>query len=173
MSVVVVNNHPSATEISNLSDKHIQQAAVDLSIERVWAVERDVFLIDEEQKRFRSTTELFVGEDGYWNLPEGVYEISTQHSVTMSDNEVGLVVTRSSLLRNGVTISSGLMDPAFKTNNIGAVMHVRGGAMKIKPGTRVAQFIVWQVANPQGKYDGDFGLNADGTPKAMEAKYTN
>lgn len=169
MSVVVVNNQPSSTTIDGLTDKHVQQAAVDLSLENVWAMS-GTFQIDEDSKTHRQTNQLLLDNDGYYNLLPGAYEVSFDHNINIGADECALVITRSTLVRNGITLVSGLWDPKFSGRG-GCCMHVSGGPARIKKGTRVAQFVVWKVLNPQGEYQGDYGLGTDGKPKAMEVKY--
>ena len=128
------------------------------------------FIIDEESKQMRQTTKIDVGDDGYYTLPEGTYEVSFNHDIAIGPDEAALIIPRSTLVRNGIQLTSGLWDPKFVGRG-GCCMHVRGGDMKIKPGTRVGQFVLWKVLNAQGEYNGSYGLHADGTPKVLEAKY--
>lgn len=169
MSIVVTNTEQSTTVLSNIGENNIQQAAVDLNLENVWVM-NGIFTIDEEKKQHRNTSLLEPDEEGYYNLSPGVYEISFDHDIEIGPDEAGYIVTRSTLIRNGVICVSGVWDPSFRGRG-GCAMHVNGGPMRIKKGTRVAQFVLWKVLNAQGQYDGDYGLNADGTPKQMERKY--
>lgn len=169
MSIVVVNNEPSTTMLSNIDENCMQQAAVDLRLENVWMMQGE-FLIDEEQKHHRQTTKLEVDNAGYYNLVPGSYEVSFDHDISIGGDEAALVITRSTLVRNGILLASGLWDPMFKGRG-GCCMHVNGGPMKIKAGTRIGQFVTWKVLNPQGEYDGSYGLDSSGKPKDMEAKY--
>ena len=169
MSIVVVNTEHSTTVLSNIDETCQQQAAVDLRLENIWKME-GLFVIDEEKKQHRKTTKLEVEDDGYYHLEEGTFECSFDHNISIGPDEASLIVPRSTLARNGIQITSGLWDPKFSGRG-GCCMHVRGGPMKIKPGTRIGQFVTWKVVNAQGEYNGSYGLNEDGTPKVMEAKY--
>jgi deoxycytidine triphosphate deaminase len=169
MSVVVVNTPESNTHITNIDDDCVQQAAVDLRLERMWGM-NGPFTIDEEQKQHRNKYELSVDDEGYYNLEPGVYECSFDHDIKMGDDEVALIVTRSTLIRNGIFIASGLWDPSFRGKG-GCCLHVHGGPAKIKPNTRIGQYLVWKVANAQGQYDGDYGLDRNGQAKEMEKRY--
>lgn len=169
MTIVVVNTEHSTTTLSNIDDVCMQQAAVDLRLENVWHM-RGLFTIDEESKQHRQTNKATVDTEGYFLLNEGVYEVSFDHDISIGADEASLVITRSTLVRNGCQLVSGLWDPKFEGRG-GCALHVKGGQLRIKPGTRVGQFVTWKVANAQGAYDGSYGLNADGTPKEMEAKY--
>lgn len=169
MSIVVINTKESSSKISGITDKHIQQAAVDISLERVWRMS-GVFVLDEQGKKPVHTEEVFPDNDGYYTLPIGSYEISFDHDIEIGPNEAALVIPRSTLVRNGVMLASGIWDPGFKGRG-GCCMHVLGAPMRIKPGTRIAQFVLWKVLNSQGSYDGSYGLDKNGIPKKDEEKY--
>jgi deoxycytidine triphosphate deaminase len=169
MTIVVVNTEHSTTTLSNIDETCMQQAAVDLRLENVWRMS-GTFTIDEEKKQHRNTQPVSLDIEGYYTLTEGVYECSFDHDISIGADEASLVITRSTLVRNGCQLVSGLWDPKFEGRG-GCALHVKGGHLRIKPGTRVGQFVTWKVANAQGAYNGSYGLNADGTPKEMEAKY--
>jgi deoxycytidine triphosphate deaminase len=169
MGIVVVNTDESTTFLSNIDKTCQQQAAVDLRLENVWKME-GLFTIDEDVKYHRKTTKVDVDEEGYYYLSVGSYEISFDHDISIGPDEASLIVTRSTLARNGVFVASGLWDPKFSGRG-GCCLHVNGGLMKIKPGTRIGQFVTWKVVNAQGAYNGSYGLNTDGSPKEMEKKY--
>lgn len=169
MSIVVVNTPESTTTLSNIDEKCVQQAAVDLRLDKVWGM-IGPFTIDETSKAMRQTHEIEADVDGWYLLPEGPYEVSFDHDIAIGEDEAAIIVTRSTLVRNGVILASGLWDPQFVGRG-GCCMHVRGGTMRIKKGTRIGQFVVWKVKNAQGAYDGDYGLTKDGAPKQMESKY--
>ena len=169
MSIIVVNTEESTSKVSNIDDNCVQQLACDLRLETVWGMS-GVFEIDEEKKTPRQTYKVLIGDDGYYTLPPGAYEVSFDHDIAIGPDEGSLVVTRSTLVRNGVQLVSGMWDPGFKGRG-GCCMHVNGGTLRIKKGTRIGQFVTWKVLNPQGNYDGSYGLDANGKPKTMEQKY--
>lgn len=169
MSIVVVNTEQSTSKVSNIDADCVQQLACDLRLENVWNM-HGLFTIDEEKKIPRTTTPIKPDAEGYYNLGPGVYEVSFDHDIAIGPDEGSLVVTRSTLVRNGIQLVSGMWDPGFQGRG-GCCMHVNGGILKIKKGTRIGQFVTWKVANAQGNYDGSYGLNTDGTPKDLEQKY--
>lgn len=169
MSIVVVNTKQSTTIISNIDETCTQQAAVDLRLESVWSM-TGTFTIDEDKKGHRKTTPMVVDQEGYYNLSIGSYECSFDHNISIGADEASIIVPRSTLARNGVFLSSGLWDPKFSGRG-GCCLHVNGGPMRIKPGTRIGQFVTWKVINAQGEYSGTYGLDANGVPKQAEEKY--
>ena len=169
MSIVVVNTAESTSKVSNIDEKCVQQLACDLRLENVWCM-TGTFTIDEDGKTPRMTMMVLPDSEGYYHLYVGSYEVSFDHDIAIGPDEGSLVVTRSTLVRNGVQLTSGMWDPGFQGRG-GCCMHISGGPMKIKKGTRIGQFVTWKVLNSQGQYDGSYGLDADGKPKDLEVKY--
>lgn len=148
------------SSITNFDDDMIQPNAIDLRLDRIWQM-HGMFSIDEESKDHRHKNEIFVDDDGYFYLNPGSYEVSFKHIVDISSTEAGFVITRSTLNRNGVFITSGLYDSGYN-GSMAACLHVGGGMMRIKPDTRIAQFVLWDTEAVH-QYDGDYGLG-----KAMD-----
>lgn len=150
--------------LSAVEEVDIQPNAVDLRIGKVFTIKPKVFLIDEEQKQHRGSVELQPGPDGYWWLEPGSYEVIMQNEINVADGEAGWVITRSTLNRNGVFLTSGLYDSGYHGVMAG-VMHVSVGPMKIKPGTRIGQYLNFD-AETLRLYKGDYGKG-----KAHDKKY--
>ena len=79
--------------------------------------------------------------------------------ITVGEGEAGFVITRSTLNRNGVYITSGLYDSGYNGVMAGA-LHVTSGPFKVKVNTRIGQFLLFK-AESLHLYDGDYGLNKD------------
>lgn len=167
--IVVVNSEESGSFLTNLDAACFQQAAIDLRLDNVWKIEGD-FHIGEHTKIARNSTQLQPDSNNVYRLDKGVYEISFDHDISIAADEAALVITRSTLIRNGLFCASGLWDPKF-TGRGGCALHVNGGTAFLEKGVRVAQFVVWKVLNPAGEYNGSYGLDANGVPKLSEQKY--
>lgn len=169
MSMIHAASPTTQTELTNLDEACVQQNAVDLRIKSIRWIKPTMFTIDEENKQHRETMEIPLDEEGYWNLDPGSYEITTDHIIKMGDAEAGFVITRSTLNRNGVFITSGNYDSGYHGAMAGC-MHVTTGPMRIKPGTRVGQMLLWK-AEALSQYDGSYGFTKDGVIKKDEEKY--
>lgn len=159
----------SRSTLTNVQDSDIQPNAVDLRLGKVFLIKPDVFVIDEQQKRHRGTIELQVNEDGYYQLDVGHYEVVMENIINVGQGEAGWVITRSTLNRNGVFLTSGLYDSMYHGIMAG-VMHVTVGPMRIKPGTRIGQYLNFN-AEMLHAYNGSYGFDANGKPKIDEEKY--
>ena len=124
----------SKTSTSNLSkfdDKQVQPNAIDLKVDKVFRLEPKEFRISEEDKSHRGSVEILPDEQGYFNFVQGTYEIIMEGTVSIGEDEAGWVITRSTLNRNGLFLTSGLYDSGYEGVMAGA-LHVNGGSAKIK-----------------------------------------
>lgn len=159
----------SKSSLTNVDPVDVQPNAVDLRLDKVYRISSDVFEISEESKRHRSTSKLEPDELGFFNLEEGEYEVVMENLITVGEGEAGWVITRSSLNRNGIFLTSGLYDSGYSGVMAGC-LHVRCGKVRIKRGTRIGQYLSFDSESLY-KYTGSYGFNVDGTLKTEEKKY--
>lgn len=152
-----------------------QPNAVDLRLGKVFKIAPETFVISEEHKIHRGSREVQPTDDDWYDLPSGSYEIVMENIISVGPDEAGWVITRSTLNRNGVFLTSGLYDSGYgidvKTGEcvggvMAGVMHVMCGPIRIKRGTRVGQFILVK-AEMAHLYDGSYGNH-----KEHDKKYT-
>ena len=156
----------SSSFLTNVNiDKDVQPNAVDLRLGKVFKIQDNVFTIDEDHKVHRGSTEFEPWTDGYYYLVPGSYEVIMENDIDVSEGEAGFVITRSTLNRNGCFLTSGLYDSGYKGVMAG-VLHVNCGLMRIKPGTRIGQYLSFK-AETLSMYDGDYG-----SEKEHDKKYT-
>jgi deoxycytidine triphosphate deaminase len=137
----------------------VQPNAVDLRLDKVFSINNDIFFINEDRKVHRKTTELTPDQNGDFYLVPGTYEVVMENIITVGEGEAGWVITRSTLNRNGVFITSGLYDSGYNGVMAGA-LHVKCGPAMIRRGTRVGQFLLFKSETLK-MYDGDYGLNKE------------
>ena len=154
----------SFSELTNVQEGDVQPNAVDLRLGKVFKINNKDFLIDETQKVHRGSVEIKPKEDGYYHLAPGDYEVVMENEINVAGGEAGFVITRSTLNRNGVFLTSGLYDSGYNGVMAG-VMHVSVAKMLIAPGTRIGQYLSWK-AQSVSMYDGDYGKG-----KAHDKKY--
>jgi len=146
----------TSSSLTEVQESDVQPNAVDLKLGKIFKIKTDEFVIDEEHKQHRGSEAVQVQEDGYYHLEPGDYEVIMQNEISVGPNEAGFVITRSTLNRNSVFLTSGLYDSKY-IGVMAAVMHVGCGTMKIKPGTRVGQYIMWESEMLGKGYDGSYG----------------
>lgn len=142
-----------------------QPNAVDLRLGKVFKIAPETFVISEEHKIHRGSREIQPTDDGWYDLPSGSYEIVMENIVSVGPEEAGWVITRSTLNRNGVFLTSGLYDSGYHGVMAG-VMHVNCGPVRIKKGTRIGQFLLFK-SESLSSYNGSYGLKSE-----HDKKYT-
>jgi len=158
-------NGLAKSELSNVQDKDVQPNATDLRIQKIFRIRPNLFTIDESQKIHRGSDEIIADPDGYWNLKPGTYEVLMDNTIKVAEGEDGFVITRSTLNRNGVFITSGLYDSGYN-GVMAAAIHITCGDMKIQKGTRIGQYLCFK-AETLHQYNGDYGLD-----KKHDKKYS-
>lgn len=159
-----IMSNKTKSELTNVVAKDVQPNAVDLRLDKVFRIHDSPFLIDDQTKKHRGSTEIHPDSNGYFTLDPNTYEILFTNQIYVGEGEAGFVITRSTLNRNGIFITSGLYDSGYRGVMV-AAMHVNCGVAIIKKGTRVAQYLTFDSENLH-LYDGDYG---DG--KSHDKKY--
>ncbi len=154
------------TKLTNVEDGDVQPNAVDIRLGHLLKVEeRQPFVLSaNNDKQHKSTSRVVPDKDGYYMLTAGTYEFTAANKITIGEGEAGFVITRSTLNRNGVFLTSGLYDSGY-SGVMAGVMHVTVGYAKIQQGARIGQYLNFK-SESIGSYDGSYG---DG--KAHDEKY--
>ena len=157
----------SRSKLTNVQEGDVQPNAVDLRLDKVFKIKKDVFEISNDHKKHRGTEyELKPDSNGYFVLEPGDYEVVMENIVHVGEGEAGWVITRSTLNRNGVFITSGLYDTGYHGVMAG-VLHVGIGVARIKKGTRIGQYLSFD-AEALHSYDGDYGVGKDHDKKYQQ-----
>jgi deoxycytidine triphosphate deaminase len=149
--------------VRNLFDtnKQIQPNAIDWTVDAVSLLDpTDEITITENQKNFRSQSPTSADKDGLFILePYQQYDVFSDMYVVVPEGKAAILVLRSTFVRNGLVLASGLYDSGFK-GNIGAVLHTNGCKIRIGKGTRLGQ-IMFIDSESVGTYAGGYN-NTDG-----------
>lgn len=164
MSMKVIGEELTFTTLTGIQRDDIQPNAIDLRLGKVLLIEPNLFEIDETKKVHRGSVEMLTDDEGYYNLQPGHYEVVMENEINVARGEAGWVITRSTLNRNGVFLTSGLYDSGYH-GVMAAVMHVSVAPMRIKKGTRIGQYLCFE-AETVGLYNGSYGKG-----KAHDEKY--
>lgn len=134
-------------------DTQVQPNAIDFTLDKLFTIsEHNKFLIHTDQttqkeiKQMRGGNEISPNDGRghpyrFWNLePRTSYDILSDVYVEVPEGVAAMLVTRSTFVRNGLFVVSGLYDSGFK-GHVGCVLHNLSGAATIEQGTRVGQVI--------------------------------
>jgi len=155
----------STSTLTGVSEGDIQPNAVDLRLGKVLRILPNIFRISEDEKEHRGSELILSGESGWYRLPVGHYEVVMENTITVGPGEAGWVITRSTLNRNGVFLTSGLYDSGY-SGAMAACMHVTCETMVIKQGTRIGQYLSFD-AECLSLYNGAYGAGSE-----HDKKYT-
>jgi deoxycytidine triphosphate deaminase len=159
----------SRSKLTNIQDVDVQPNAVDLRLGKVFKILNNQFTLSEDEKIHRGGREVEPTSEGWFNLDPGTYEVIMENDIKIADGEAGFVITRSTLNRNGIFLTSGLYDSGYHGLMAGA-MHVNVGPFSIKRGTRIGQFLLFKAESLHA-YDGSYGYAEDGTVKKDDKRY--
>lgn len=149
----------SRSTLTNVVEGDAQPNAVDLRLGKVFRIKPNVFEIDNETKKHRGSEEVQPDAEGWYTLEPGAYEVVMENIIRVGEDEAGWVITRSTLNRNDVFLTSGLYDTGYH-GAMAACMHVGTAPMRVKVGTRIGQYLSFEAESTH-KYDGDYGLGKD------------
>ena len=160
----------SRSDLTAVAEGDVQPNAVDLRLGKVYRINgNNIFEISNDHKTHRGSVELKADKDGYFYLEEGHYEVVMENIINVGEGEAGWVITRSTLNRNGLFLTSGLYDSKY-SGVMAGVLHVTVGPARIKQGTRIGQYLSFD-AEMLHAYNGSYGFDSTGKPKPDEEKY--
>jgi len=157
--VIHIGSKFTKSSLTNVQDGDVQPNAVDLRVDKIFDIKQERFYISNDKKQHRGSTEKLLSREGEWFLQPGAYEVIFENIIDVAEGEAGFVITRSSLNRNGLYLTTGLYDSGYN-GVMAAVLHVTTAPAVIKKGTRLGQFLLFK-SETLSMYDGDYGLNKE------------
>ena len=94
-----------------------------------------------------------------YHLQPDTYSITFEQGCKLTTNTTAFIRHRSSVLRCGGIITSGVYDPAFEVDEMGGVL-IATKPIVIEKGARVAQIIMFENSEAQA-YDGQWKGSLD------------
>lgn len=151
-------------------NKAIQPNAVDFTVDRMFEIMPTPGELTESTKVMRVQHEMHPTreDDPSWSLTRGVYDIMSNYYVDLPNGVAAYIVTRSSLVRNGLMVYSGLYDSGFK-GNVGGVITNMSGPFRIGKGTRVGQLVFVKSDESNKLYAGGYNTT-QGTHWSQQTK---
>lgn len=159
--------HPlvsASTRIDALGVDHIQPNAVDVSIAKLMMIDASVeFRLSDARRphaaqHVECRTQRFADEplvDYYVLEPHTSYECCAEQTVEMGADEVGILLPRSTLVRNAIALSSGLFDSGY-AGRITCVLTNNHSRPAYLAKTRFAQIVILS-ADAYATYSGNYG----------------
>ncbi len=157
MSMIHIKNPATNSKLTAyLDDKCIQPNAVDLPVKDVFKINGGIVDLSNKVHAKRNKVEPI---DGVYTLEGGKYDIVFATDVEIAEGEAGFLIQRSSLNRNGITLTSGLYDSGY-SNLVGGCLHVPDNiTLKFNEGERLAQLLMFN-AETVSLYTGSYNKSA-------------
>lgn len=134
-------------------EEQVQPAGVDLTLERI-----EVLVEEGEisvEPRFSKGLNILPNK-GFYELPQGSYRVTYHEIVNIPAGYLGLLLPRSSLLRNGATIYTAVWDPGYRGRGMGLMVVFNRQGIRIAEEARVAQLILLSMEDSSELYRGRF-----------------
>lgn len=127
-------------------DRQLQSAGFDLTLRDVYTYRQEGRVdFDNSERRIAKTKKLKPDNDDWYFLAPGAYKILINESVSIPKDVVVLARTRSSLLRNGAFIESGVGDPGY-SGNYQCLLVVRNPhGIHLKKYSRIVQLVFFST----------------------------
>jgi deoxycytidine triphosphate deaminase len=123
------------------------QVGIDLTVCDIKSMHGGALLKDKTELQPYATKALdtFDGKEGWYLISGHAYSVTFDQGVELTTTTMGWVIHRSSLLRMGWTCLSGIYDPSFKVDQMGAVL-MGNCNIFIEKGARIAQLVLSECA---------------------------
>lgn len=137
------------------------QVGYDLTLKEVKSIEGGMVLADKTTVGEYITIVPYVSDTGkmLFKLNPGTYSLTFEQGCKLSTNTTAFIRHRSSVLRCGAIITSGVYDPGFEVDEMGGVM-IATKQITIEKGARVAQIVMFENYTADA-YNGQWQGNKD------------
>ena len=121
------------------------QVGYDLTLKSVSMINGGVVLADKTAVENYTPIAPYVNDTGkfIYRLAPGTYSLTFEQGCKLTTNTTAFIRHRSSVLRCGAIITSGVYDPGFEVEEMGGVM-IATKDISIERGARVAQIVMFE-----------------------------
>ena len=142
------------------TEDQIQPNGVDLRVNKLYEVQGKVSIPRDGKARSELTARELEPKDGFWGVtPGGLYYVDFVETISVPSEWCATLITRSSLVRAGVDVVSGLWDTGF-TGTLGCTLRV-WSPTEIEWGAKLCQAMFWKSQFKGHYYSGRYqGTNS-------------
>ncbi|MHA2224775.1 MAG: dCTP deaminase domain-containing protein [Candidatus Hodarchaeales archaeon] len=136
----------------------VQPNGIDLSIKHLFVLEGTVKLTKKVNDRQYPKLSPLEPIDDFWFLKPGIYLVEVAEDIIIPNNAIGYVAPRSTLLRMGATVYSGIWDKGFQGigDNHGRILLQTSLSFQIHTTVSIAQIIFISAVDDQTSYEGTY-----------------
>jgi|TARA_R110000796_G_scaffold55882_1_gene129795 deoxycytidine triphosphate deaminase len=137
------------------------QVGYDLTLKSVNKVNGGVVTKDNTTVFNYDEVASFINDDGrfLYQLEPGTYSLTFEQGCKLDERHTAFIRHRSSILRCGGVITSGVYDPGFEVDEMGGML-IATEAIVLEKGARVAQIIMMENEAAE-LYDGQWQKDKD------------
>ncbi len=155
-------NADQVAELLQTNDKGAKaQVGYDLTVKSISKVQGGIVMQNKTVVHdYDQVPPILNGYGQYvYHLEPGVYSLTFEQGCKLDDTHTAFVRHRSSVLRCGGIITSGVYDPGFEVEEMGAILFA-SEKIFIEKGARVAQIVMIEN-NPAQLYNGQWQKDKD------------
>ena len=155
--IITPKNAKERGYIHNFRDENTQkqQAGFDLSLESVFQFSSEGAVDFDNKERKIANCRKIEYENSWVKLGKGVYKITLNEKFKMPPDAAGFCLTRTTMLRNGAYLVSGLWDPGFEGKVEMLLVVENPFGISLKEHARVGQiFFIRMEGNAESLYSG-------------------
>ena len=128
---------------------HVQPNGVDLSLDAIWRlVGTGALGIATDDRRLPPRAELEFDGQGWVELEMGTYGIRFTEWVAVPLDCGGLCFPRSSLLRMGLHVPTGVWDAGYAGRAESLLMVTNPHGVRLQRGARIVQLVLFRLTEP-------------------------
>ena len=141
----------------------IQPNGIDISIKRLFQLNGRVKLTHEAKNRHFPELREIIPKNDFWQLDPGSYLVEVAEEIIIPKDAIGFVAPRSTLIRMGATIFSGIWDKGFQGmgDNHGRILLQTSLPFSLHVSVAIAQMIFISAVNDETVYQGNYQPTAD------------
>jgi len=121
------------------------QVGYDLTLKSVKSINGGAVMVDKTAVEEYTEVTPYMSEVGklLFKLDPGTYSLTFEQGVKLDTHHTAFIRHRSSVLRCGGIITSGVYDPGFEVDEMGAIL-VATKQLVVEKGARVAQIVLFE-----------------------------
>lgn len=145
------------------------QVGIDLTVKAISQIQNGIILKDSakilpykevESDFYQLNSEDSTEEIEAWILAPGIYSLTFNQGIKLDSKHCAQIIHRSSILRSGALITSGIFDNGFECKEMGATLFVFN-PITIEKESRIAQIIIHETNEVTELYDGNYQKEKD------------
>lgn len=134
----------------------IQSAGIDLSVERIWRFLGPGSLPSAGRGTLAEREVVELGSSELYRLEHGTYVIRLNERMTIPTKLMGLVLPRSTLLRNGCTLHGAVFDPGYEGTPEVLLSVLNPHGFLVAKNAAICQFVLLTLTSDAVPYSGRY-----------------